>query len=136
MGFLSGMRVHDLDKSQAVISIRYRWLVKNPFNSMFWAVMGMGAEMSTGILLLIHTHKREPATRFILVANTSSFYKKARGRIRFICNDGQFIETTLSEMNPGESRTITLRAQASNASGEIVADFNYDWRLSVDVAKS
>mgnify|MGYP005989305317 FL=1 len=40
----SGVRLRSLSTQQAVVTVRHRWINKNPFNSMFWAVQGMAAE--------------------------------------------------------------------------------------------
>jgi len=50
--FFSGLRVQSLSTSSAVVRIRYSWFSKNPFRSIYFAVLGMAAEMSTGILAL------------------------------------------------------------------------------------
>ena len=36
-------------KQKAIVTVRHKWFNQNPFKSMFWAVQGMAAELSTGI---------------------------------------------------------------------------------------
>ncbi len=48
----SGVRLRSLDYEKAVVSVTHRWINQNPFRSMFWAVQGMAAELSTGALVM------------------------------------------------------------------------------------
>ena len=43
-----GVRLREIDKNRSVVTVTHRWINQNPFNSMFWAVQGMAAELSTG----------------------------------------------------------------------------------------
>ena len=53
--YWSGVRVKSINNNECVVSVKLNWFNKNPFKSIFWAVQGMAAELSTGMLLsLIH----------------------------------------------------------------------------------
>ncbi|MFN5008177.1 MAG: thioesterase, partial [Bacteroidota bacterium] len=58
--FFAGLRISSLSTSSAVVGIRYSWFSKNPFRSIYFAVLAMAAEMSTGILALVHAQHRRP----------------------------------------------------------------------------
>ena len=47
-----GIRVKSVDKDICVAHVKHKWINQNPFKSMFWAVQGMAAELTTGILLM------------------------------------------------------------------------------------
>ena len=51
--FLTGVRTRFLDDQRCVVVVKHRWINQNPFRSMFWAVQGMAAELSTGALLMM-----------------------------------------------------------------------------------
>ena len=36
--FLCGVRLRKLDNEKAVVTVRYRWINQNPFNSIYFAV--------------------------------------------------------------------------------------------------
>ena len=50
--FFCGVRTKVLDDAKCVVSVKHRWINQNPFNSMFWAVQGMAAELTTGALVM------------------------------------------------------------------------------------
>ena len=58
--FLMGVRTKYIDNSKCIVVVKHRWINQNPFDSMFWAVQGMAAELATGALLInkIKTSKR------------------------------------------------------------------------------
>ena len=50
--FLCGVRVKAINEKQCVVSVKHRWINQNPFNSMYFAVQAMAAELSTGALVM------------------------------------------------------------------------------------
>ena len=54
--WLCGIRVTLLEQSFCEAKVKHRWINQNPFNSMFWAVQGMAAELTTGMLLMQEIH--------------------------------------------------------------------------------
>ena len=50
--YFTGVRTKYLDDTTCVVNVKHRWLNQNPFNSMFWAVQGMAAELTTGALMM------------------------------------------------------------------------------------
>ena len=47
-GWFAGLRVVQLDDNVCLTSLPGGWRTQNPFKTMYWAVQGMGAELSTG----------------------------------------------------------------------------------------
>ena len=39
-------------------TVKHRWINQNPFNSMYFAVQAMAAELSTGALVMIANSKK------------------------------------------------------------------------------
>ena len=76
MDCLSGMRIKKLNLDTCHVTVPYRWLNKNPFQSTFWAVLGMAAEMSCGALVMIYTHKTTPSVSVLVGRCSGEFVKK------------------------------------------------------------
>jgi len=49
--WLCGVRVDSFHTNSCTVRVKHGFLNKNPFNSLFWAVQGMAAEMPGGLLL-------------------------------------------------------------------------------------
>ena len=50
--YFTGIRVKAIDEKSCTVSVKHRWVNQNPFKSMYWAVQGMAAELSTGALVM------------------------------------------------------------------------------------
>jgi hypothetical protein len=46
-----------VDEKQCVVSVKHRWINQNPFNSMYFAVQAMAAELATGALVMFQIQK-------------------------------------------------------------------------------
>lgn len=130
MGFLSGMRIHHIDRNRCEVDIRYKWLNKNPFKSTFWAVLGMAAEMSSGAMILLYTHGQKPSIATLVTATEARYYKKAVGRTRFICESGPDIAAAAAQtIATGEGVEVRCPMKGFNDQGELVAEFSFTWSL-------
>lgn len=88
----------------------------------------MAAEMSTGILAMAYTYKKEPAVSLLVVKAEGTFLKKATGITTFTCEDGQAFEQAVNEAYAsGKSTTVTARSTGKDKSGDIVAEFVITW---------
>lgn len=123
-----GVRVREIDARHSVVSIPYKWLSQNPFNSIYFACQAMAAEMSTGLLAMGHIYHRKPAVSMLVTKIEAVFTKKASERIYFSCTDGdailQAIEAALST---GQGQTITAVSVGRNKAGEVVSEFKVEW---------
>ena len=72
--FFSGVRVKTLDENRAVVTVPYKWFSQNPFRSTYFACLAMAAEMSTGLLGLMHSYKREPAISMLVVGLEAKYF--------------------------------------------------------------
>ena len=130
MGFLSGMKVVSLDEEHCAVSVPYKRLNKNPFKSTFWAVMGMAAEMSSGALMILYTHKQKPSISMLVADCKGEFVKKATDITTFTCNDGALIKQKIQEaIETKEGQVIPTTMVGKNKNGEIVAKFNFTWTI-------
>ena len=87
--WLTGVRVSLISETKCEVKVRFKWINQNPYRSMFWAVQGMAAELTTGMLLTKSIQESNTNISMLLVGNKSNFYKKAVGKIKFICDQGE-----------------------------------------------
>ena len=130
--YFTGVRTKHLDNTSCIVSVKHRWINQNPFNSMFWAVQGMAAELATGALVMKKIRESGTKTSMLVVTNNASFTKKATGRITFTCGDGLKIDAAMKKaIDTGEGQTVWLNANGVNADGVEVSSFNFEWTLKV-----
>lgn len=136
MGFLSGMKISKLTEDKCSVTVPYKRKNKNPFQSTFWAVLGMAAEMSSGALLIMYTHKQRPSVAMIIVNCTGNFVKKATDITTFTCNDGQKIKQAIkTAIEKEEAQLIECHMKGVNEAGEEVANFVFTWSVKARIKK-
>jgi hypothetical protein len=136
MGFLSGMKISKLTEEKCSVTVPYKRKNKNPFRSTFWAVLGMAAEMSSGALLIMYTHKQKPSVAMIIVNCKGNFVKKATDITTFTCNDGQKIKQAIkTAIEKEEPQLIECDMAGVNEAGEEVANFTFTWSVKARVKK-
>ena len=130
--FFAGLRIKDLDETVCRISVPYKWFTKNPFRSTYFACLSMAAEMSTGVLCLVHLHKRNPPVSMLVVKTEAEYFKKATGQTVFTCEEGLMIKETINQaVARGEAKTFRARSIGKNKEGLIVAEFFITWSFKV-----
>ena len=136
MGFLSGMKISKLTEDKCSVTVPYKRKNKNPFRSTFWAVLGMAAEMSSGALLIMYTHKQKPSVAMIIVNCKGNFVKKATDITTFTCNDGQKIKQAIkTAIEKEEPQLIECDMAGVNEAGEEVANFTFTWSVKARINK-
>lgn len=130
--YICGIKVKSITEEESMVTVKHRWINQNPFNSMFWAVQGMAAELSTGILVMqsIDASKRKVS---MLVTNmNATFTKKATGRIVFECNAGLAIKEAIQRsVETGEGQTVLVTSEGINKDGVSVSKFEFEWSFKV-----
>jgi hypothetical protein len=128
--YFCGVRVKQIDNITCVVTVKHRWINQNPFNSMYFAVQAMAAELSTGVLVMSHIQNSGKKISMLVANNKSSFSKKATGRITFVCADGQLAEKTIQEaIATGEGKTFWLKSIGTNEKGEQVSEMDFEWSV-------
>ncbi len=126
--YFAGLTLKKLEAEEAVIAVRYKWFNKNPFGSMYFAILAMAAEASTGILCMSALHKRKPSVSMLIVKIEGNFLKKAIGNISFTCADGLKINQAVEEaIISGASNSLVCKSTGINEAGESVAEFLCTW---------
>ena len=130
--FLCGVRVKYFDENKCVVTVKHRWINQNPFNSMYWAVQGMAAELATGALVMQQIHKSGQNISMLVANNKGSFSKKATGRITFVCNDGFLAEQAIqAAITSGEGQSFWMKSIGTNENCEKVSEMDFEWSIRV-----
>lgn len=126
--YFAGLKLKKLEVEEANISVRYKWFNKNPFGSLYFAVLSMAAEASTGVLCMAALYKRNPSVSMLIVKIEGNFVKKAVGEISFMCADGLKIQQAVEEaITTGESQMVSCKSTGVNEAGDCVAEFFCTW---------
>ncbi|SMB96534.1 conserved hypothetical protein [Hymenobacter roseosalivarius DSM 11622] len=127
MAYLAGLRVRDVTPEQATVTVRYKYLTKNPFRSIYFACLSMAAEMASGVLALMHISSG-PLVSMLVTSLEAEFTKKGVGLIRFTSLDGARIGQAIAESRTtGEGRTVVCTSTGLDEAGDVVAVFRITW---------
>ncbi|AFL81621.1 hypothetical protein Aeqsu_2161 [Aequorivita sublithincola DSM 14238] len=130
--YFTGVRVKSISETECTTTVKHRWINQNPFKSMFWAVQGMAAELSTGAMVMVAIKESNKNISMLVANNKATFSKKAKGRITFTCNDGQLIKSAIDNtIASGEGQTCWMKSQGKDASGNLVSTFEFEWTVKV-----
>jgi len=128
--YFTGVRAKSIDDSSCTVTVKHRWISQNPFKSMFWAVQGMAAELTTGALVLKKIHESNRKISMLVLNNKATFTKKATGKITFTCLDGKIVDDAIERtLATGEGQTVWMKAIGVNADGVEVSTFDFEWTL-------
>lgn len=130
--YFTGIRIQQLNETSCTTYVKYSWLNQNPFRSLYFAVMQMAAELSTGVLCMGNIYNQSPAVSMLVVKTEGVYHKKAVGKIGFTCNDGDVIADTVQQVKTNAGGyPIRCYSVAVNEAGEVVAEFWITWSLKV-----
>lgn len=130
--YLCGVRLKTLDSNKAVVQVKYKWLNQNPFNSMYFAVQSMAAELTTGAIVIKKIKESKRNISMLVTNHSGAFTKKAVGIITFTCNDGQLINEALKKtIKTGEGQTIKMKSVGINEAGEQVSVYEFEWSVKL-----
>ena len=130
--YFSGVRVQTVDDNACLVCIRLKWINQNPFKSMFWAVQGMAAELTTGVLLMQEIQSSNQKISMLVVNNKANFSKKARGRITFSCAPENKITDAIEKLIKLKvPQTLWLTSKGLDENQNIVSTFEFEWTLLI-----
>lgn len=128
MGWIAGLRVRELSRQKCVTSVPFKWLTKNPFKSMYFAVQSMAAELSTASPCLLAVKGHHPTVAFIIVDLKATFYKKATDRVWFTCLDGEnAFQAVQKAIETGQPQQATFKTSGAMKDGTVVSEFELTW---------
>jgi hypothetical protein len=130
--YFTGVRVKSISETTCITTVKHRWINQNPFKSIFWAVQGMAAELSTGAMVMTKIKESNKNISMLVANNRATFTKKAKGRILFTCTDGALINEAIDKtISTGEGQTIWMKSEGKDAAGDVVSAFEFEWTLKV-----
>lgn len=128
--YFSGVRINEIDVQRSVVTVPYKWLTQNPFHSTYFASLAMAAEMSTGVLAMMHIYKKPVS---MLITNMqATYFKKAVGKTYFVCEAGNQIFNVIEQaITTGEAKSISVTSKGTNKNGELIAEFVFTWSFKI-----
>lgn len=130
--FWSGVRTKAITDNQCVVTVKHRWFNQNPFNSMYFAVQAMAAELTTGALVMKKIKESGKNISMLVLNNKGSFTKKATGRITFTCTDGHLITEAIERtIATGEGQTIWMKSVGVDEKGDQVSLMEFEWTIRI-----
>lgn len=130
--FWCGVRLKSIDAINCHTTVKHRWINQNPFNSMYFAVQSMAAELATGALVMQEIKRSNLKISMLVSNNKSNFTKKATGTIIFVCNDGEAISKTIQHaIATKEPQVLWMKSIGTNEKNEQVSEFDFEWSIKV-----
>ncbi len=134
--YLCGVRLKELDNEKTIVTVTHRWINQNPFNSMYFAVQSMAAELSTGALVIKKIKESGKQISMLVTNHNGTFTKKATGKISFACTDGHLLDEALSRtIETGEGQTILMKSVGINENNEQVSAYEFEWSVKLKSKK-
>ncbi len=128
--FWCGVRVKQIDNSRCVVTVKHRWINQNPFNSMYFAVQAMAAELATGAMVIDQIKESGKKISMLVANNKSNFSKKASGRITFTCTDGHLIKDAIQQtIATSQGQTFWMKSIGVNENGDQVSEMDFEWSV-------
>ena len=128
LAFLAGVKLKTLNNTHSTVQLKYNYLNKNPFKSIYFAALSMAGELASGILAASFIYKNTPQVSMLVVGFKIEFSKKAVGLINFNCNQGKEIQDCINKsLATKEGQTIEIITTATDQEGDVVAIFNVKW---------
>lgn len=130
--YFCGVRVIEITAETCKATVTHRWINQNPFNSMYFAVQAMAAELTTGALVMNAIQQSGVKISMLVANNRSSFSKKATGKITFVCADGALVKQGVDlALKTGEGQTFWLKSTGYNKEGIEVSEMHFEWTVRV-----
>lgn len=128
--FLCGVRLFALTDTQCKTRVALNWMNKNPFKSIYFAVLAMAAELSTGALILRKTGATGKKISTLVVGMNAEYYKKAVGKIVFVCDTSTELDRHIEQaIATKEGVSFTLVSKGFDSKGDEVAKFEFQWSI-------
>ncbi|MEY5047112.1 MAG: hypothetical protein RLZZ175_471 [Bacteroidota bacterium] len=130
LALIAGLKVLEANDLKVVVAVRYSFLTKNPFKSMYFACMAMAAELSTGVLVLNAVQESGKNISTLVSGLEAEFVKKGLGLLKFECINGKEIKEAIEKsIITKESQVIKTESIGYNQNGEIVSKFTIYWSV-------
>lgn len=130
--YWSGVRVQRITDNECTVTVKHKWFNQNPFNSMYFAVQAMAAELTNGAMVLLKIRKSGKNISMLVANNKANFSKKATGVITFRCVDGNRIDDAIMKtIETGEGQTFWMKSIGIDEKGDKVSEFDFEWTMKL-----
>ena len=130
--WIAGVSVSSLTTEMAKVRVKMKWLNQNPFKSIYFAVLAMAAEMSTGLLCMLYTQDETRSVSMLVTNVNAVFKKKAVGAIQFVCLDGEKAANAITTAKETAAPvSITLKSIGYDANHVEIAEFEFTWSFKL-----
>ena len=130
--FLSGIKATSLSPTSATTSVKCGYLNTNPYKSIYYGVLAMTAELSTGILAIFSIGKYEESISLLVIESNGKFHKKATGKIKFTCNEGVLFQEALEKcIQENIPVTVSASTKGYNEQNELVCEYTFTWSFKL-----
>lgn len=130
--FMCGVRVKAIDHNSCKTSVTHRWINQNPFQSVYFAVQAMAAELSTGALVMLHIQESKQKISMLVANQKGNYSKMAKGTLHFSCEDGLKVKAAIEQtLQTGEGVVFWMTSIGKDQSGEVVSTSEFEWRVKL-----
>ena len=128
--YFSGIKITSINNEGVEASVKLKWINQNPFRSMFWAVQGMAAELTSGVLLMREIQTQNSSVSMLLVETKAIFLKKAKGKIRFSCYEAKEAKDLVKKaITSGDGHRHWFTSIGIDQNGDEVSRFQFHWSV-------
>lgn len=132
IAWIAGVRLQKWEKNSVSTKVKYGLLNQNPFKSIFWAVQGMAAEFSSGLMASAKIQESGANVSMLVIGMQSKFLKKAVGKIIFTCDQGAEIDQAIKEaIETQKGVTFLAKSKGVDEEGDVVSEFEFTWTFKV-----
>ncbi|MEZ5026229.1 MAG: DUF4442 domain-containing protein [Chitinophagales bacterium] len=130
MGTIAGLKIIELDDQHCKVTVPYKYVNKNPFNTTYWAVLGMAAEMASGAMVQMYTHKTTPSVSMFVTGCKAKFIKRALGTTTFICDEGRIVaENVQKAIDTKEPLAFINHVKGYDEQNNVLVEFEFEWSI-------
>ncbi|MFN5208352.1 MAG: DUF4442 domain-containing protein, partial [Bacteroidota bacterium] len=79
LGWLAGVKVLSMDDNRCVVQLQTAWRNRNPFGSMYFGSLQLGAEVSMGFPVLAMLNACPKNVSVLILNSRSVFHKRGKG---------------------------------------------------------
>lgn len=125
---IAGIRIKTLTGNKCETTVPFKFLNKNPFKSMYFAIQAMAAEISTAIPAMLAIEKHDVSFAMLVVEVKAEFFKKGISKVTFTCEDGvAFSEALQKSITTKEPVIVVAKTIGTMADGTVVSEFYFTW---------
>ncbi len=132
IAWIAGVRLETWETNKVSTRVKLGFFNKNPFKSMFWAVQGMAAEFSSGLMANAKIAQSGEDISMLVLGMQSTYLKKAVGKIIFTCEDGEKIDAAIKEaIETKKGISLNVTSIGIDETGDIVSEFQFVWTFKL-----